>query len=298
VGLTGPKTITTVVAGRAAGLELLSNEAVLPGALEGARKAGAEVVVVLVDDCFGPLSRLFEAHPDWKADLVVGSRCDEVNEAKVREVPFFAVGDDLNFYVSARIEVGAGAVKVTAVRKALDEKGPEDADLVALRTRWQERLDHDLGTVIGFSKTGLKEDSAQLRTLVATALRDETKSDAALINRKGIRAGLPKGKLTAAHVYSMVPFENAVLTVIVTGAVLQQLKGNPEAVLVAPAKLDPAKTYQLATTEYLYFGGDGLGLEALAPSPELTGQVWQTPVVAWLTKQGSSEKKPLEKLLK
>lgn len=300
VGLTSGKTLGTTVAGRASGLELVPTEAALPAALTAVKAAGAEVVVVLVDDCFDGLAKSFEGHPEWSADLVVGSRCDGPNEARVREVPFFSVGDDLSFYVSAAIDVapnGSRAVKV--VRRALDPKGPEDADMVALRVRWQAKLDEKLGQVIGFSKAGVAEDAPLLRTWVATALKVETKSDAALINRKGIRAELPKGPITKAHVYSMIPFENAVLTVKVTGEVLEKLKANPEAVLVMPAgKLEKDQEYQLATTEYLYFGGDGLGLEAVAPEPELTGQVWQTPVIAWLEKLRSSEKKPLEKLAK
>lgn len=299
VGLTSEKTITTVVAGRASGLELVPTDSVLPGALDGVRKAGAEVVVVLLDDCFSGLAKQFEAHPDWKADLVVGSRCDGANEQKVRDVTFFSVGDDLSAYVAARIDVVGDKVTVKASRKDFVDRGDEDADLVQLRTRWQTKLDLELGAVVGYSKTGIKEDAAELRTLVATAMRDETKSDASLINRKGIRAELPKGSITAAHVYSMIPFDNAVLTVMVKGEDLLKLKANPEAVMALPAaKIEPGKTYQLATTEYLYFGGDGLGLEAVAPNPELTGQIWQTPVVTWIKKQGSNEKKPLEKLIK
>lgn len=299
VGLTSEKTIGTTVAGRASGLELLPTDAVLPGALEGVRKAGADVVVVVVDDCFNSLSKLFEAHADWKADLVVGSRCDGANEAKVNDVPFYSVGDDVSFYVSATIDISpAGQKTVKVARTALDEKIAEDTDLVALRERWQKKLDEELGQVIGFTKTGVKEDDARLRTWVALALKDSTKSDAALINKRGIRAELPKGPITKANVYSMIPFENAVLTVMVKGEVLEKLKTNPEAVLVAPLKIEKTKDYQLATTEYLYFGGDALGLEAVAPNPELTGQVWQTPVIEWLTKVGSNDKKPLEKMVK
>lgn len=300
VGLTSRKTIGTTVAGRASGLELLPTEAALPPALAGVKKAGAEVVVVLVDDCFDALSKAFEGHPEWLVDLVVGSRCDGPNEAKVRGIPFFSVGDDLTSYVSAAIEVSAlGARTMKVARTELDPKGAQDADMVALRDRWQKKLDEHLGQVIGFAKAGLAQEALQLRIWVATALRDETKSDAGLINRKGIRAELPKGAITKAHVYSMIPFENAVLTVKVTGETLEKLKVNPEAVLVLPpGRLDKEKEYQLATTEYLYFGGDGLGLEAAAPHPELTGQVWQTPVIAWIEKLQSTEKRPLEKLAK
>ena len=297
VGLTSEKTIASGMSGRSDGLELISTEASLPQALAGVKKAGADVVVVVVDDCFENLKKLFEAHGDWVADLVVGSRCDGANEGKANGVPFFSVGDDVSFYVSASIDLTADGKKTVKVaRVALDEKVAEDADMVALRSRWQAKLDEHLGTGIGFSVTGVKEDSPLLRTWVATALRDETKSDAALVNRKGIRAELPKGRLTRAHVYSMIPFENAVLTVKVKGEVLEKLKANPEAVLLMPARFDKNKEYQLATTDYLYFGGDGLGLEAIAPNPELTGQVWQTPVIEWITKQKTTDKKPLEKV--
>jgi hypothetical protein len=68
--------------------------------------------------------------------------------------------------------------------------------------------------------------------------------------------------------------------------------------VIAPAKLEPEKLYVVATTEYIYFGGDGLGLEVVAPDPDFTGEVWQTPVVEWLRAQKSNEKKPIEALLK
>jgi 5'-nucleotidase / UDP-sugar diphosphatase len=300
VGLTSEKTIVTTGAGRTASLQLLPTEQALPPALEGVRKAGAEVVVVIIDDCFGSLAKNFEVHPEWTADLVVGSRCDGANEGKVREVPFFSVGDDVSHYVSATIEISpAGKKSVKVARTELDLKIPVDPDMVALRERWQARLDQELGEVIAYTKAVVPQDAPQLRTWVATALRDETKSDAALVNRKGIRAELPKGAITRAHIYSMIPFENAVLTVKVKGEQLEKLAGNPEAVLLMPpGKLDKEKEYQLATTDYLYFGGDGLGLEAVAPNPELTGQVWQTPVISWLRQLGTTEKKPLEKTLK
>jgi 2',3'-cyclic-nucleotide 2'-phosphodiesterase (5'-nucleotidase family) len=300
VGLTSEKTIATTGAGRASSLQLVPTEQALPPALAGVRAAGAEVVVVVIDDCFAALAKNFEVHPEWSADLVVGSRCDGANEARVRDIPFLSVGDDVSHYVSATIEIsGAGVKSVKVARTELEARGPDDADLVALRARWQDKLDRDLGEVIAYTRAVVPATSPLLRTWVATALREQTSSDAALINRRGIRAELPKGAVTSAHLYSMIPFENAVLTVKVKGEDLEKLQANPEAVLVLPpGKLEKGKEYQLATTDYLYFGGDGLGLEAIAPNPELTGQVWQTPVISWLKKLDTSQKKPLERAFK
>ena len=133
---------------------------------------------------------------------------------------------------------------------------------------------------------------------MATALKVQTKADAALINKRGIRAALPKGPITRATIYDLIPFENAAITVKLKGEVLQKLKSHPDGFVVAPAKLEPEKLYVVATTEYIYFGGDGLGLEVVAPDPDFTGEVWQTPVVEWLRAQKSNEKKPIEALLK
>jgi 2',3'-cyclic-nucleotide 2'-phosphodiesterase (5'-nucleotidase family) len=300
VGLTSEKTLYTTEPGRADQYELVSAGLVLPTAIADARQAGAEALIVILDDCFTTVQPLFTAHAEWAVDAVVGGRCEGPQESSAGKTAFYSVGDDLSAYVSVHIELPAvGDHVVKTARRTVSMEGKEDRDLVALRSRWKDKLKESLGQVIGFSKKGVPENAPELRTLVATALRDETKADAALMNVKGVRAGLPAGPITRESVYSMIPFENAVLTVKVKGEVLLKLKALPDAVLVMPkGKVVSDKDYVLATTEYLYFGGDGLGFEAAAPNPELTGQVWQTPVVAWIARQGTTEKKPLEKLLK
>ena len=294
VGMTSAKTLYTTEPGRADQYELAPAGLVLPTAIADARKAGAEALVIILDDCFSTVQPLFAAHPEWQVDAVIGGRCEGPQESTDGKVPFYSVGDDLSAYVSVHIEIpGAGAHIVKTSRQTISNDGKEDADLAALKARWEEKLKADLGQVIGFTKKAYAADAPELRTLVATALRDETKADAALVNQKGVRAGIPAGPITRETVYSMIPFDNAVLTVKVKGELLEKLKAMPEAVVLLPKKVEADKDYVLATTEYLYFGGDDLGFEATAPNPELSGQVWQTPVVAWLAKQASTEKKPL-----
>ncbi len=299
IGFTSVKTIASTVSGRSSGLEVTPLEAAVGTAMKSLEKDKPEVVVALTDDCFVTLQTVLATHAEWKIDLVVGTRCPGDQEFLTGPTKFFSVGDDLTHYVSAAFELKPDDTKsLNASRKTVATTGAEDADLLALRDRWQKKLDEELGQVIGFTKTGFKEDAQQLRTLVATALRDEAKADAALVNKKGVRAALPKGPITAASVYSLIPFDNAVVTVKVKGEVLTKLKTHPEAFIITPAKIEPEKEYVLATTEYIYFGGDGLGLDVVAPDLELTGQVWQTPVIAWIKKQGLNEKKPLEKIIK
>lgn len=295
LGFTSQKTITTVVAGRAASLELVGLSDAFTAALATLEKEKPDLTLALIDDCFTTL----QPWADGKVDLVVGTHCEGEQELAAARTQYFSVGEDLSHYVSAQFSLNAdGTRALIARRKEVSTTVEEDADLVTLRRRWQQELDVQLGEVIGFTKSGFGIDAPQLRTLVATALRDSTHADAALINKKGIRAALAKGPITRESVYSLMPFENAVLTTKVDGEVLQKLKSHPEAFVLAPDRPDPAKEYVLATTEYIYFGGDGLGLEVVAPEPELNGMVWQTPVIEWLRRQNTTEKAPLEKLIR
>lgn len=299
IGLTSEKTLTTTVSGRASGLEWVPLETALPEALTGAKAQGAQLNVVIIDDCYPVVKTVIDAHPDLQVDLVVGTHCEEAPEAQGAHTRYFTVGAKLTNYISAHWAVPTrGAVIFNAQRKTVAANAPGEPDLTVLATRWKQKLDAELGQTIGYSKTGFKEDAKELRTWVATALRDQAKADAGLINRRGLRAALPKGKITKEAIYSMMPFENAVLTLKVTGDALNKLKANPEAALVLPAKVDPAATYSLATTEYLYFGGDNLGLQALDAEPQTTGQMWQTPVIEWTLAQKTDEKHPLDAKLK
>jgi len=299
VGLTSAKTLSTTVSGRAAGLEMVPLETALPEALNAAKAKGAEAFVVLIDDCFPAVKAVLDAHPEWKVDLVVGSHCDEAQDAKSATTRYFTAGAKLANYISAEWTVPPeGATTFNASRKTVADDAPGEPDMTVTANRWKTKLDTELGQVIGYTKAGFKEDSKELRTWVATAIRDQAKADAGLINRRGIRAALPKGQITKASVYSMMPFENAVLTLKVTGDALNKLKANPEAAMVLPAKIEPATIYTLATTEYLYFGGDNLGLQELDPDPETTGQMWQTPVIEWTSSKKTDEKNPLETKVK
>lgn len=295
MGFTSGKTITTVVSGRAAGLELIPLQEAFPSALALVQAEKPDITIALIDDCFTVL----QPFADGKVDLVVGTRCEGEQELAGAKTQYFSVGEELTHYVSAQFSLNAdGTRALIARRKDVSTTVDEDKDLVAVRDRWQKELDAQLGEVLGFTKTGYPVDAPQLRTLVATALRDSTQADAALINKKGIRAPLAAGNITRESIYTLMPFENAVLTAKVKGEVIQKLKSHPEAFVLAPAKLEPEKEYVLATTEYIYFGGDGLGLEVVAPEPELNGMVWQTPVIDWVRKQNTTEKAPLEKLIK
>lgn len=145
---------------------------------------------------------------------------------------------------------------------------------------------------------------------LTTSLKEQFKTDVALLNRKGVRQALPKGAVTKASIYDLVPFDNQIVIVKLTGEALLAALDNTEARVagVKPkgegwvdakgAAIDPKKTYTVATSDYLYLGGDGFALNKADPAPTETKISWQASLIEWTTAKKSDQKKPLEGFLK
>ena len=319
VGLTSPKTVTTAMAGRAEGLEVLADEQALTRAVAEAQKGGADTIVVLADACPTDLQPVVGKHPEWKVSLVAGGRCAQPVETKDGNTTYVSLGRGFGKYLRAAYTFDASkpegeqvtAVETRQVEVTSGEGAPADAEVTKMISEYKGRLDQVLGEEIGFTKKGMEKDSKQLGAWVTSAIQSQLKTDTVVLNRKGLREGLPAGKVTKGSVYSVLPFENSLMVVEVKGADLARQLSNPEAVFsgfTAAGKgkfkdakgkpLDPKKEYSVATIEYLYFGGDGFEFEKLDPEPGETGMSWQTPVIDWTKEQATTEAKPLELAVK
>lgn len=138
---------------------------------------------------------------------------------------------------------------------------------------------------VGKTGAAFEKDSDELLNLVADFIRDrgnelyDESVDFAIINKGGIRRGLPKGTVTQGQIQSMLPFNNKVVVLELTGkdildtyAVMTLTDGNgissearvnydPQtktitAATVGGVDIDPDKTYTVATIDYLANGGD------------------------------------------
>ena len=105
---------------------------------------------------------------------------------------------------------------------------------------------------------------------------DNKKADICLLNNGGLRSELPKGEITRGHAFSLMPFENSVVVVTLSGEKTKQLfeylvenNGAPFAGATVRAKgkkileikingedFDINKTYKVTTSDYLAAGGD------------------------------------------
>jgi len=320
VGLATEGTLTAAMASRFEGVAIEPAEPSLDRAVAAAWAANPDLLVLIAHECPDKLAPILERHPDWGLSFVGGGHCHRVIRTEAGGVPVIAPGWRFENYARVRVEVDPARpvrkrvvsldpqiIEVSSVEGA--RALPADAALEQKVASWQAKLDEALGGEIGYSAQGLDKDSPELSRWVARAWSEQFGADIAIANKGGMRQALPKGTITEASVYSILPFDNKVVICRVTGRDLIAELDNKEAAafgversgdgyrLSNGAPLDPNRTYTVATTDFMYYGGDHFTFRAHDPAATETGVDWRVPVIAWMKKQKTSAAFPLERLL-
>jgi 2',3'-cyclic-nucleotide 2'-phosphodiesterase (5'-nucleotidase family) len=141
-----------------------------------------------------------------------------------------------------------------------------------------KKLQEVLGTLTEPAQRKRGKFSSSAGNWMTDVIRDVGKAQIGFTNKGGLRADLEAGKVTLADVYRLMPFENVVVSMDLTGSDVRSLilkhlskrhslewsgmrvriqrDRNPE-ITVAGKPLDDAATYRVATNSFLAWGGDG-----------------------------------------
>ena len=171
--------------------------------------------------------------------------------------------------------------------------GPANCQVQEIVARYVGQAGSLLHRAIGETQVDLdgqhvRERETNLGDFVADVMRETAGAEVALINGGGIRTGIARGKIEVKDIYAVLPFDNYLVAIRLTGAQLQaalehgvarleepsgrfpQVSGltftysrrapagsRVKEVTVGGVPLDPQKEYVVATNDYLVAGGDG-----------------------------------------
>ena len=320
-GLATDTTLTTATARNFEGLAFEAEEPALARAIPAAWSAGADAVVLIAHECPDKVAPIVARHPEWKLAFVGAGHCHRRLELTAAGVPIMGPGWRFEGYARAAITVDRSrppGERVTAVEAHVvevatadgDASPPADPAIQRLAATWKAKTDQALGDVIGFTSSGLDQSPGQLGRLIGNAWREELGADFALLNEGAIRQAIPKGPITKASIYSVMPFDNDLVLCTLKGSDLIHDARLEEAFVVgmksagkdtfvddAGRPIEPDRKYAVVTIDFLYHGGSGFPLEQQDPSARETGMDWRAPVIDWAKRNGSSAETPIEKLL-
>lgn len=188
------------------------------------------------------------------------------------------------------------------------EPGTEDRDVSLLVEKYRKKIDAVLSETIGETDVDLDGENVRRRetnlgNLIADIMRETSGADMALINGGGIRTSIGKGALTVQNIFSVLPFDNYLVAVRLSG---KQIKGALEHgvsaieegagrfpqvsgisfsyvrsaqpgsrvrdVIIRGKQMEPDREYHVATNDFLAAGGDGYSAfgEALKSSKDFS----------------------------
>ncbi|MEZ4300763.1 MAG: bifunctional UDP-sugar hydrolase/5'-nucleotidase [Polyangiaceae bacterium] len=327
VGLATEKTPQEAAPSRFEGLAFDPPGPALDRAITAAYTAGADTVVLLAHACEDEITPTLEAHPEWHLSFVGLGHCHRRVNKRIAGAPVLMPAWRLDAYARVDLDIDPSRPerdRVTSIEASLINIRPRedlspDPAVASLRASARKDLDAVLGAVIGYSATGMDDDSEAMGRWLTRALREQTGADIALTNWTGIRDSLPRGPIHKHTLYSILPFDNTVYLMKVTGAALPRILGERTLVASGATRtdtgqkkpdgrahiyevhldngtlVDPKKTYTLALSDFLYDTSKAFNFKSADPTPRRTGQSMRAAILTWTEKQATTEKTPLEK---
>ncbi len=171
--------------------------------------------------------------------------------------------------------------------------GPIDSLAESMVKPYRDSIEHDMSTLVAVSSAPLVKGKpeSKLTNLVADILLYSAASycmqqnlsiqpDAAYVNYGGLRASLPQGEITVQHIFGLMPFENEIVLIKISGEsfILMAEKiaarggegvagmklgirnGKVLSLIVADKTIDPKAFYWLVTNDYIANGGDQMSM--------------------------------------
>ena len=187
---------------------------------------------------------------------------------------------DLDFSGTKFVRMSSKTIPVTNV--------VPDADVARVLDPFYEKVKTRMADVVGeaaaeFEKSERVESS--LADIVADAFREKGKTQIAIQNTGGIRSPISKGKITFGDVFAVLPFQNTMITLRLTGSQIKKtlerglvptvgivsisglrvhfdLNKRPgervvSAILLDGTPMEDSQVYSVSTNDFLLIGGDG-----------------------------------------
>ena len=216
-----------------------------------------------------------------------GGGMDRIANADGKMIPIGQNGKSGKFVATYDLDLETGDIVYNHI--AVDETWDEAASRYTAMNQWLDNYRHGVDSImnnpVGTSARFMKNSSAAAQNWVSDAALEIIKElsgikniDCAIMNKGGIRTDMPKGTVTEGVIGSMFPFDNRFVVLEMPGteliesvklmcgrggdAVSKELcatyndKGEMTKATINGKKIDPKKTYYVATIDYLANGGD------------------------------------------
>lgn len=208
---------------------------------------------------------------------------------------FFVILLTFNFFISCKSTSAYQITKIEGKKIGITNENGEDETISSYVKPYSDAIDKDLSSVLAYCPETQDKSKGKWQTNIGNLLaeisfelgnpvfqkRENKNLDICLLNHGGIRALIPKGNVTTRTAFEVMPFENSLIIVGLSGKEIRTLaeyiliekKPHPlygikifidketskiNRIEINNLPLDDNRIYYVGTSDYLANGGDNM----------------------------------------
>jgi 2',3'-cyclic-nucleotide 2'-phosphodiesterase (5'-nucleotidase family) len=310
IGLTTTSTPFTTNPVNVIEFDFLDYETALREVVPQVQEAGAELILVPGHICHEELVTLAEAVGDLGVHMLGGGHCNELFAEEVNGIVILEGGYHFTSYARATFEFDTATDSVVSADYAINFNTGSTADSQVddVVMMWREEADVELDQVIGYTEAGIPRRGPEMENLITASWLANYPADVAVTNLGGIRTDIPAGEITLGDIIGVMPFNNIIVELELTGEELFTLIERNNLATAGVYRIGVNwhltttdeqvlrdNTYRVLVNDFMYAGGDGLSfLAVFDPEAYNTAIDWRQPVIDWILAQESTPDNPID----
>lgn len=274
-------------------------------------EAETDLIFVIAHVCMAQLRPLAVAVSDLNISLMGGGHCNELVADREGETILLESDGHFRSYARAHFEydIADDSLLTSSYATVRNEAGTVDQPVERIIAKWRAATEAELSAVLGFLARDYSANDDRLqRAVVQSWLAIDSSAQIAINNRLALRAPMPRGEITLADVVGLLPFDNTIYAVDLSGSEILQVLGQGQNPFVAGLirtendwllagtgrLMEAAETYRVLINSFMYEGGAGYDAIAEFDRQGFNTEIhYRQPLVDWLTKQDSSAVQPI-----
>ncbi len=316
VGILGLTTITTpwtTFPDHVADYDFIDYATALEEVVPKVKADGAELLIVTGHICYPEIVALAPTLVELGISVIGGGHCH--NDLVGEILNGVAVIKSTAYMQSyAKVEITYDKIEKEIINMEpsvhLNEGGNPDQTVSDVVSYWRTQTDAELSDVIGYTDSEIVRESSTMHNMVVDSwLHQYPTADIAMTNAGGIRQSIPAGDITKEVIIGVLPFQNFIIELQLTGAEVINCTGYADMIyggmttvggyfLLDGTEIDNGTTYSVLTTDYLYARNDyRFPFSQYDSNPYYTSMNYHQPTIDWITSLNTSSGNPLDNYL-
>jgi 2',3'-cyclic-nucleotide 2'-phosphodiesterase/3'-nucleotidase len=184
------------------------------------RAEGAELIIVIGHLCHNEMIELAPLALELGIPLIGGGHCHQAFEENHAGVTLIQSGSQYDNYARVEIFFDDLADTVVTISSSLHANADSkmDISIESVVAKWRTRLGVTLSEVIGYTLSDIPEKSNEMQNMITDSwLFVYPSAHIAMTNTGGIRQSIPKGNITTEMIFGLLPFDNSILELDLSG---------------------------------------------------------------------------------